>query len=310
MSTTNTNGGRAFAAVMGLAAGAAYGVGGAISQLVKTGGFEVGHIIVAQLLASTIILGVLVLVRYRCKMTRKDIIQLAILGVISAISSYTYYIAIDMISVNQAVAMQFQYVWITVVIQALLDRKVPNIWVIISAIAIIVGTFFGSGLFDDIMSGQTTMDPLGVFFAMVCAVCYAIFICFNGRVAVEVPSVTRTFFMSFGALIFVVIMLPAAGTATGNIVDLVPGGIIMGLVMTIIPCVCISVATNNLPGGIVGILTSSELPVAVIAGVILCGESTTFFKILGIVIILVAIALSELMQSKQNDGGESEAAAA
>ena len=310
MSTTNTNGGRAFAAVMGLAAGAAYGVGGAISQLVKTGGFEVGHIIVAQLLASTIILGVLVLVRYRCKMTRKDIIQLAILGVISAISSYTYYIAIDMISVNQAVAMQFQYVWITVVIQALLDRKVPNIWVIISAIAIIVGTFFGSGLFDDIMSGQTTMDPLGVFFAMVCAVCYAIFICFNGRVAVETPSVTRTFFMSFGALIFVVIMLPAAGTATGNIVDLVPGGIIMGLVMTIIPCVCISVATNNLPGGIVGILTSSELPVAVIAGVILCGESTTFFKILGIVIILVAIALSELMQSKQNDGGESEAAAA
>ncbi len=310
MSTTNTNGGRAFAAVMGLAAGAAYGVGGAISQLVKTGGFEVGHIIVAQLLASTIILGVLVLVRYRCKMTRKDIIQLAILGVISAISSYTYYIAIDMISVNQAVAMQFQYVWITVVIQALLDRKVPNIWVIISAIAIIVGTFFGSGLFDDIMSGQTTMDPLGVFFAMVCAVCYAIFICFNGRIAVEVPSVTRTFFMSFGALIFVVIMLPAAGTATGNIVDLVPGGIIMGLVMTIIPCVCISVATNNLPGGIVGILTSSELPVAVIAGVILCGESTTFFKILGIVIILVAIALSELMQSKQNDGGESEAAAA
>lgn len=310
MSNTNTNGGRAFAVVMGLAAGAAYGVGGAISQLVKAGGFAVGHIIVAQLLASVIILGVMVLARYRCKVSRKEIIQLVVLGVISAISSYTYYLAIDMISVNQAVAIQFQYVWITVVIQAMLDRKVPNVWVIISAIAIIVGTFFGSGLFDDIISGQTTMNPVGVFFALTCAVCYAIFICFNGHVVVEVPSVTRTFFMAFGALVFVVIMLPLAGPATGNVVDLIPGGIVMGLVMTIIPCICISVATNNLPGGIVGILTSSELPVAVLAGVVLCGESTTVFKILGIVIIIGAIALSELMQGRNKGSAEAEGVAA
>lgn len=309
MSANKTKASRAFAAFMGLGAGAAYGVGGAISQLVKAGGFEVGHIIVAQMVASVVILGVMVVIRYRCKMSRKEILQLMLLGIISAISSYTYYLAIDLISVNQAVALQFQYVWITVAIQAIAERKLPSFWVVISSIAVIVGTVLGSGLLDDMLAGNITMNPVGVVFALICAVCYAAFIYFNGRVAVDKPSVTRTFYMAAGALVFVVAALPAAGPATGNIADLIPGGIIMGLVMTIIPCICISAASSKLPGGIVAILTSSELPVAVLAGVLLCGESTTPFKIIGIVIIIGAIALSELMQSRGQDKIQAQAEA-
>ena len=58
-----------------------------------------------------------------------------------------------MLSVSAAVAIQFQYVLITVLFQAVFERKLPGKWTVLSAVLIVVGTFFGSGMADEALSG-------------------------------------------------------------------------------------------------------------------------------------------------------------
>lgn len=299
-------GGRTGAVVLALLAGSAYGVGGAISQIVKAQGYEIAHIVVAQFVAAIVILGTLVALRYRPTMSRREAFYLVILGAISTISSYAYYIAIDLLTVGQAVALQFQYVWMTVIIQSIAERKLPGKMVVISALLIIFGTVFGSGFADELIAGGVKMDPFGVFMALVCALFYAIMIFFNGKIAASHAPITRTFFMAVGGLIVSVVALPFMDAGSCDVVGLIPGGIVMALVMTIIPVACIAAATSKLPGGIVAILTSSELPMAVVAGCLLLGEVATPLTTFGIIVILVSIALSEMgnFGKPKKDAGE------
>lgn len=77
----------------------------------------------------------------------------------------------------------------------------------------------------------------------------------------------------------------------------------MGVLATIIPCSCLAVAGKRLPGGIVAILTSAELPAAVASGCLLLGEPISVLRVVGIVLILASIVLSEMDElppSKRN----------
>lgn len=281
-------------------AGASFGLGGAISQIVSAQGFEIKHITTAQYLCAALILGLLVAFKFRAHMTRKEVAQLVGVGALSVVSSLCYYYAIDFLTVGQAVAIQFQYVWIAVVIQNVVERTRPTAWVVGSTVLIILGTLLGSGFVDEVISGggSISLNPAGVTLALVCAFCYACFIYLNGRVATEHPPVTRTFVMSVSGVIVMAFIAPDfyTDTISGslNIAALAPGGITMGLVMSVIPCVCLVAAARYVPGGIVAILSSSELPVAVIAGCLLLGEQATVLSVAGVLIICVSIVLSQM----------------
>ncbi len=280
---------------MAFAAGASYGLAGAVSRLVGAGGFTVSQIVVAQTLAAVLILGILVLVKYRPNGLRGvDAIKLIGVGVCSIASGYCYYTAIDMLSVGTAVAIQFQYVWIVVVIAAIANRARPNKWVVMATILIIFGTFFGSGMADEIIAnGSLLMNPTGLLVAFACAVLYGLFIFLNGKVALEQPAVTRSFFMMLGGLILASALCPGFYLGECDVVALAPGGLVMGLVSSVIPCVCLAAASTKLPGGLVAILTSSELPTAVLAGALMFGEAVTPLVLFGVILILTSIVLSE-----------------
>lgn len=277
-----------------LAAGCAYGVGGTLSQIVKAQGFELNHIVVAQFLAAVVILGIAVLVRYRPAMCVGDAVKLMIVGAMSVSSSYFYYYAIDLLTVGSAVAIQFQYVWIVVLISSVVERRKPSAWVVLAAVLVIAGSILASGVADEMLGGGLVLDPVGLLCAVGCAVMYGLFIFFNGKVATEHPPITRTFFMVLAGFIMASVIAPDFYLGACDIVAIIPGGVAMGLVMSVIPCVCLAVAAVRLPGGIVAILTSLELPMAVLSGIVALGETVTPLVLAGVVVILLAIVLSEL----------------
>ncbi len=276
-----------------LVAGCAYGVGGTVSQIVKSQGFALNHIVVAQFLAATIILGFFVVVRFRPHAKPSEVIKLMLVGAMSVSSSYFYYYAIDYLSVGSAVAIQFQYVWIAVVLTSIAAKRLPSIWVAMSAVFIIAGSMLASGLVDEMLSGKLVMNPVGLMCGFGCALTYGLFIFLNGRVATDVNPVARTFFMVLAGLIMSVVIAPDFFTGSCDVIAIIPGGIAMGLIMSVIPCVCLAVAAVKIPGGIVAILTSLELPTAVLSGAVILGETVTPLVIIGVVIILASIVLSE-----------------
>lgn len=278
---------------MGIAAGASYGIGGAISKIVGQGGHTVMHVVMVQFICALLVLCVLTLFSRKPSLSLKSVIKLVVLGAVSTISSITYYMAIDLLSVSSAVALQFQYVWITVVFQSIADRKVPSKVVLLAVVMVIFGTLFSSGLADEFISGTFTADPLGVVFALICALFYAIFIFFNGRIAADQPAVPRTLVMVLGGFIVALFCGGDLFWDTGELIELLPGGLVLGLVMSVIPVLCIVGSSAVLPGGIVAILTSTELPAAVLAGVILFSEAVTPLVVVGVVLILVSVAITE-----------------
>ena len=301
-------GGKASAAVLALLAGASFGVGGAISQVVASLGFSVMQVCFGQYVFALAILGVLVAVRFRPSVSAKEAVQLITLGAVSCVSSLSYYLAIDMLSVSAAVAIQFQYVWIVVVFQAVFDRKLPGKWTVASAALILAGTFFGSGMADEVFSSGIDMSPAGLLFAIVCAVFYALFIYLNGRVAIEHHPVTRTFFEVIGGAVLILALMPFNGGFAFDFIALAPWGVVMGVVMSVVPVLCIVVASNKLSGGLVAILTSTELPVAVLAGALLLGEKVTPLIAGGVVIIVGAIALAQLDDRRKRKADQASCA--
>lgn len=293
-STKSAGSGVVVGALVAFLAGCSFGLGGAVSQIVGSHGFSIMQVCFAQYTCAAILLGLLVLVRFRPTMTRKEMLQMVFLGAISSISSFTYYQAITLIGVSAAVAIQFQYVWMVVVIQALAERKVPGRWTAISSILIVVGTFFGSGMADEVMSGGLTMEPLGLVYAIICALFYAIFIYFSGRVAPNAEPVSKTFFGVLGGFILIACLTPSNGGFGFDVAALAPWGLIMGVIMSIVPVLFIVVASSLISGSLVAVLTSSELPMAVFAGFLLLHEEVTPLIVFGVVVILGAICLAQL----------------
>ena len=145
---------------------------------------------------------------------------------------------------------------------------------------------------------------LGVAFAIACALFYALFIYLNGRFAKKQPTVSRTFYVAIGAVLVTSIASPDFYAGACDIIGLAPYALFMGVLATIIPCSCLAVAGKHLPGGIVAILTSAELPAAVASGCLLLGEPISALRIVGIVLILASIVLSEadeLFPSKRDE---------
>ncbi len=292
-------------------AGISYGLAGTVSQLFAAQGLSVGNITVVQFVASAIILAVPVIIRYHDFPSAKDTAKLLVVGLFQPGSAICYYTAISMLTVGQAVAMQFQYVWIAVVIQCIVERVAPKKMAVISSLLIVFGTIFGSGIADEVMSGSGGgLSLLGLAVGGACAICYAVFIYFNGRVATDTHPITRSFIISLSGVALSSILYP--GTYADMVADpmaFIPCGVVMGCLTLLIPVMCLSFAGRQLDGGTVAMLTALELPAAAFSGFLVLGDALSGFVVFGILVILGAVVLSSKGDSSKPsaEAGASEA---
>ncbi len=292
-------------------AGISYGLAGTVSQLFAAQGLSVGNITVVQFVASAIILAVPVIIRYHDFPSAKDTVKLLVVGLFQPGSAICYYTAISMLTVGQAVAMQFQYVWLAVVIQCIVERVAPKKMAVISSLLIVFGTIFGSGIADEVMSGSGGgLSLLGLAVGGACAICYAVFIYFNGRVATDTHPITRSFIISLSGVVLSSILYP--GTYADMVADpmaFIPCGVVMGCLTLLIPVMCLSFAGRQLDGGTVAMLTALELPAAAFSGFLVLGDALSGFVVFGILVILGAVVLSSKGDSSKPsaEAGASEA---
>lgn len=292
-------------------AGISYGLAGTVSQLFAAQGLSVGNITVVQFVASAIILAVPVIIRYHDFPSAKDTVKLLVVGLFQPGSAICYYTAISMLTVGQAVAMQFQYVWIAVVIQCIVERVAPKKMAVISSLLIVFGTIFGSGIADEVMLGSGGgLSLLGLAVGGACAICYAVFIYFNGRVATDTHPITRSFIISLSGVALSSILYP--GTYADMVADpmaFIPCGVVMGCLTLLIPVMCLSFAGRQLDGGTVAMLTALELPAAAFSGFLVLGDALSGFVVFGILVILGAVVLSSKGDSSKPsaEAGASEA---
>jgi drug/metabolite transporter (DMT)-like permease len=250
------------------------------------------------------------------KATKKNKTQLMLAGTSTGLTSIFYYLAVKFdIPVSIAIVLLMQTVWIGVLLEWFLEKKLPSTVKIISVIIVLIGTALATNLVDS----QIQLNPLGLFFGMLAAVSFTTTMFTANRIATEISSAQRSLYMLLGGgtmvLIFALItqiipnqsaeMADALGVfSTAKDFDFsifLTWGIVLSLFGTIIPPMLLNAGFPLTGIGLGSIVSSLELPVSVLMAYFLLHEQVLFIQWVGILLIILAIVIMNVNFKKKKD---------
>lgn len=268
---------------------------GILSSIVKTG-LTAGHT-VYELTGSQYLFGFLLLLLTlpfikRVKVSFKQAGALMLTGTTLGLTGIFYGLSIERVSASLAIVLLFQFTWIGILLESIYEKKIPSKNKIFSAIFLIIGTIFASNLITS--SGQP-IHVAGFVYGLLSAVTYAVFIFASGKVAVGVPSIQRSIFMTLGGLIVLSLIAgPMLMTNGIHLQGLWKYSLSMAIFGAIFPIVLFAIGTPKIDAGLATIVGSAELPAAIIAAMLILGEKISSSQTIGIALILVGISIPQL----------------
>lgn len=284
---------------------ACYGVLSTFVKLAYDDGFIVNDVVGIQMFIGAILLWSLVLFNNRKKVTakkfskptRNEILLLTILGSTTGLTGMFYYLALQYISASLAIVLLFQFTWMGVLLEAILNRKLPEKNKLISLIPLVIGTLFATNVFTN---GLSNLHWLGLLFGLLSAISYTLFVMLSGSVALQVNPVTKTALMITGGFIICAVFLPPTFFMNGKLfIDLaIKFGLILGFLGPLFSTLMFSKGVPLTGAGLASILGAAELPTAVLMSALVLKESIGVIQLIGTFLILIGIALPELLKRR------------
>ncbi len=224
------------------------------------------------------------------KANKKQIYQLVLAGTSLGFTSVFYYLAIKYIPVSIAIILLMQTVWMGVVLETFLEKKLPSLQKTIAVAIVLFGTFLATNLIES----KVVFDWRGILLGFLSAASFTTTMFTSNRVATNVASAKRSLFMLLGGAIIVFAFAVFSKTTSINLAIFWSWGIIVALFGTIIPPILFNAGFPKTGIGLGSIVASFELPVSVLMAFFLLHESVKPLQWLGIFLIIAAIAIMNL----------------
>jgi drug/metabolite transporter (DMT)-like permease len=295
---------RMFWIVMVLIGASSYGILSPVIKLAYADGLNEVQVTVSQLILGTALLWIVVMFRPKAWMNpfRGPWVKLSFIGIFG-LSLTTIFINSSLMTLSASLTMVllFQFTWITIVMESILERKWPTRSQYISAGIIIGGTLLAVGLsVDDFKE----LSLKGLIFGISSAFTYSIFLTFTGRVTTQMDAVLRSAVMMTASLPIAVplifIMFPQELFFQTDIGPILYWGVILGLLGPVIPTILFNLGIPKIGSSLAAMLSSVELPVAIIGAFFILQEWVSLLQWLGVAMIIVGIVIAE---KKGNAGG-------
>ncbi|MFD2968357.1 EamA family transporter [Sphingobacterium bambusae] len=272
---------------------------GILSTFVKKAyakGFTLGEVTGVQALFGMILLWATLLLlyvgyrkyfkRYARKSSRWMIL---ISGISTGAVSLLYYKCVQLVPASLAIVLLMQYIWIGQLIEFLVFKERPTRRNIVGIFVILLATVLATGLLEQDFH---TLDMMGIFYGMLAASAYAIFIIVNGRVGNDHPPLQKSAFMVSGACLFIFILLqPFSLFHTDTLLEIGPYGLLLSVFGTVLPPVMFAYGMPKIGISLGSILSSVELPVAVCMSYFVLHETVSMLQFAGVVCILVVVVV-------------------
>lgn len=271
---------------------------GSLSTIVKLGmkdGFHMKQLVGSQYFFGWMMLLLLVVLFSRKKLGLKVGLKLLGAGLTISITGVCYGIAVEQLPASIAIVLLFQFTWIGVILEAVMDRKFPSREKIVSMVILLIGTVLAGGILEPSVG---TMTTTGVIFGLISAVSFALYIFVSGRVATQVPAVNKSLYMTTSAMIIILFVFSPSFIYDGAITDgLWKYGLPLGLLGIVIPVLFFSIGVPKLGSGLGAILGAAELPAAVVASVLVLQEEVSLLRWIGILVVLIGIASPQILSA-------------
>jgi len=244
--------------------------------------------------------------------TQKDKLKLILAGTSMGCTSLFYYLSVQYIDVSVAIVLLMQSVWISVVVEAVLTKKMPNGQKIISVLLVL----FGTVLATNILKQQIELDWKGLFWGFLAACSFSTTMFTANTIAIYASPLRKTLFMLLGGGVIVGLFLVfsqigplhieglrglyyhfsdnEAGIRPFDFSIFLKYGLILSLFGTILPPILFNAGFPKAGLGLGSIVSAVELPVSVTMAFVLLDEKVEFIQWLGICIILFAIVLMNI----------------
>ncbi|PZX92411.1 EamA/RhaT family transporter [Flavobacterium aquariorum] len=224
------------------------------------------------------------------KATKKNIFQLMIAGTSMGLTSVFYYLAVKYIPVSIAIVLLMQTVWIGLILEMILEKKIPSTQKILAALVVLIGTLLATNIFKD----EIQLDWRGLIMGILAACSFTTTMFTANRVALGISSAQRSLYMLLGGAIIVF----AFGIATQNTEFhygiFLKWGIILSLFGTIIPPMLMNAGFPLTGIGLGSIVSALELPVSVLMAYFLLHENVVLLQWIGILLIILSIIIMNI----------------
>ena len=224
----------------------------------------------------------------------KTIIQLMVAGTSLGMTSVFYYLAVKYIPVSIAIVLLMQTVWMGVLFEILLEKKMPSVQKIISVFVVLVGTALATNIIED----KLVTDWRGIVLGLLSAASFTTTMFTANRVGIGVSSAQRSLFMLLGGAVIVIGFAIANQTGDFQFEIFAKWGIVLALFGTIIPPLLFNAGFPLTGIGLGSIVSALELPVSVLMAYFLLNENINTWQWIGIVLIILAIVIMNINYKK------------
>jgi len=231
------------------------------------------------------------------KATPKNIFNLMLAGTSLGMTSLFYYLAVKYIPVSIGIVLLMQTVWMGVLLEIFLEKKLPSKQKVIAVLIVL----FGTVLATNIINNDLQLDWGGLLWGMLAAASFTTTMFTANSVATEISSAQRSLYMLLGGAIIVFSFAFATQVTPFNLDIFLKWGLVLALFGTIIPPLLMTAGFPLTGIGLGSIVSALELPVSVMMAYFLLNEEVILSQWIGIVLIILAIIIMNVnFKSKKN----------
>ncbi len=275
--------------------GVSFGVPSSFVKLAYGSGFSTADVVGAQFFFGASILWIVGLFSRKIAVSFPTIIKLLLSGIPMALTTLFYYQSLNYLDASIAIIILFQFTWLGVLGEWMIDKIRPTRGKVISVILL----FVGSLLAVNVISAPLQEIPMqGVLWGLLAAVSFTVFIFVSGRVSVHIDPLKKSLYMATGAFLVSLFIYPPLFLVNGSMTgDFLIWGLMLGLFGVAFPPLLYSISLPHISSGLGTILSASELPTSVILSMIILHEHVSWGQWTGIVIILFGMILPSLVSA-------------
>ncbi len=220
----------------------------------------------------------------------KSILKLMAAGTSLGLTSIFYYFAVKYIPVSIGIVLLMQSVWISVLLESIITRKKPGLNKVLAVVVILIGTVLATNILVDTVK----LDWRGIGWGLLAAVSYTVTIYTSNTVALHLHSFRRSLWMMLGGTLIIAIISAPFLLEQFNLEIFKKWGLLLALFGTILPPILFTSGMPKINVGLGAIISSVELPVAVILAYLLLDEVINIYQWTGIFIIIASVVLMNM----------------
>lgn len=272
--------------------GCSYGILSTIVKIAYAAGLTPAEVCGGQVFFGMLLLWMAALRHWGFPLNGRRALTLVCCGLPIGLTTMFYYTALQTVTASFAIILLFQFVWVSTAIDCVFSRRLPDRQKVAAIAILLPGSVLAAGL---VGSSDSISLTSGVLWGLASAVSYSFVLLVSGTVGCEVPPVLKSALMSVGAAtVIFAFMPPTFLLSLGSLAAVVPYGIPLGIFGIALPPLLFSIGIPHTGPSLGSILTSSELPMAILMAFFVLGEHIALVQWLGVALIFLGVIVGNL----------------